>query len=58
MKMEIGDKFKLLGRNTIFTVVRRECENGAFGPQIVGHSDRHETRVLEAHSGYTFTKVD
>lgn len=58
-EIKVGDQFKLVGRPTmVFEVVRIECENGAFGPQLVGHYDgRLQTKVLAKHEGYTFERV-
>jgi len=55
--MNIGEQFKLIGRANVFTVVRIECLNGAFGPQLVGEDSKYQTKVLAAHEGYTFERV-
>ena len=58
MSMRIGDKFKLTGCTAIFTVVSISMENGAFGPQLCGHTESgKQTLVLSRHEGYTFDKV-
>ena len=56
-EMKIGDQFKLIGRANIFSVVRIECRNGAFGPQLVGQDAKYQTKVLARHEGYTFERV-
>jgi hypothetical protein len=56
-ELKVGDKFQLIGRANIFTVVRIECRDGAFGPQLVGQDSKYQTKVLAKHEGYTFERV-
>ena len=53
--MKKGNKFKLIGRREVFTVVG--IVQGALGPMAIGQSGKHETGVLLAHQGYTWEKV-